>query len=169
MNSPISLMKTMMDHSNHTMPDHSNHTMGGMQMYFVATATVPHLLFETVQITEGWQYALAIIICFILSVFNQFLVFLVKRKVTIPKKKDDDEFRDVDDHKRKARKRYMAYAWYIAKPIIYLFQNGLGYLLMLVTMTYNVGLFLAVIAGNTVGWTVFSMTSNIVPEDCCAN
>ena len=155
----------MMD-SNGTMP---NHTMHMMPMYFVNTYQVSHLLFEPVIITEWWHYMLAIIICFGLSVFNQFLVYLVKRKVVYPKVKSDDDLRDYDDNKRRQRKRYMAYAWYGLKPLIFLFQNTLGYLLMLVTMTYNMGLFMAVVAGNAVGWTIFSMTSNIVPEDCCAN
>ncbi|KAF0977159.1 hypothetical protein FDP41_003812 [Naegleria fowleri] len=155
----------MMDHSNHTM----NHTMGGMPMYFVNSYQVSHLLFEPVVIELWWHYLLAILICFGLSIFNQFLVFLVKRKVTIPKINDEDEYRNLENNKKKRRKKMIAYSWFILKPLIYLVQNGLGYLLMLVTMTYNMGLFLAVVAGNTVGWTIFSMSSNIVPEDCCSN
>jgi hypothetical protein len=58
-------------------------------------------------------------------------------------------------------------AWYIIKPTVFLFQNALSYLLMLAVMTFNVGIFLAVIVGNTIGWAIFSMRSGITPEESC--
>eukprot|EP00695_Tsukubamonas_globosa_P002661 TRINITY_DN3847_c0_g1_i1.p3 TRINITY_DN3847_c0_g1~~TRINITY_DN3847_c0_g1_i1.p3 ORF type:complete len:69 (+),score=19.66 TRINITY_DN3847_c0_g1_i1:79-285(+) len=57
------------------------------------------------------------------------------------------------------------------KAILYFIQNGLAYLLMLVVMTYNVGLFFFVIAGNTVGYIIFGLilksnSSDPNPHDC---
>ncbi len=151
------------------MMDMNNSSKHGMQMFFTNTISVPHLLFEPWAISEWWQYVIALIVCFVAAILNQFLVYLIKSKVKLPKKESDEELRDLNTQQKLRRKRILTYIWFFSKPFVYLLQNSLGYLVMLVTMTYNMGLFLAVVAGNTVGFTVFCMRANIVTEDCCAN
>jgi hypothetical protein len=34
-------------------------------------------------------------------------------------------------------------------------------------MTFNIGIFLAIVIGAVLGWSVFSLPQNVVPEDCC--
>jgi len=57
---------------------------------------------------------------------------------------------------------------HIAKIIAYAIHTALSGLLMLAIMKYNVGVFLVLIAGHTVGWTVFSLMfgNSEVSQDC---
>merc|ERR1719487_1159192 len=128
-------------------------------MYFDASANVGALLFKQWQVNTGWMYAIAILVMFFASVFNQFLFFIVKRKVTY---KEHSSYEPIDRNDK-----FKVIAWYIIKPTVFLFQNALSYLLMLAVMTFNVGIFLAVIGGNTIGWAIFSMRSGITPEESC--
>ena len=50
---------------------------------------------------------------------------------------------------------------HILQSILHIVQVGYGYVLMLVAMTYNVWLFLALIFGAGVGYLIFAKTRHI--------
>ncbi|KAL9646537.1 hypothetical protein ABK040_006531 [Willaertia magna] len=107
-----------------------NHSM---PMYFVNRIEVYNLLWENLNITEWWHYTLAIIIVFLISILNQFFIWIIRRQVKLPSIKDEKMVDLIEkDHKKK---------------------RG--------------SIFLAIVVGSTVGWTLFSLRSGIVPEDCC--
>jgi copper transporter 1 len=131
-----------------------------MPMSFDASINVGALLFEQWKVNTGWMYAIAILVMFFASILNQFLFFIVRKKIN-----KDTGYENIDGGAGKSSNIGIAF-WYIVKPTVFLFQNALSYLLMLAVMTFNVGIFVAIVVGNTVGWAIFSMRSNIVPEDC---
>lgn len=55
---------------------------------------------------------------------------------------------------------------HIKQSILHFIQHSIGYLLMLVAMTFNAYLFLAVMVGFTIGYFLFS-GPNKEDEDCC--
>ncbi len=61
---------------------------------------------------------------------------------------------------------------HLLQSVLHVVQVGYGYLLMLVTMTYNGWLFLAVIFGAGVGYLVFAKGRNFMgnpreQNECC--
>ena len=133
---------------------HMNHTMDMMNMYFVNTIHMSNLVFKGVNTHLWWQYLLVILAVFALSIFNQFLYWIVRRKITY---KTQSDYEPLD---RTSQVR--VYVWYVIKPTVYLFQNALSYILMLVVMSFNMGLFLAIVLGSTIGWTIFSMRRYVI-------
>ena len=55
-----------------------------------------------------------------------------------------------------------------ARTCLFCAQATLAYLLMLVSMTYNVGLFTAVILGLTLGHRRSLMTAEVDKSECCS-
>lgn len=57
-----------------------------MPMYFVNSMMLHNFIFKGIMVHKWWQYMLALIIIFILAVFNQFMYSIVRRKIpTLPK------------------------------------------------------------------------------------
>lgn len=140
-----------------------NHNMTHeMPMYFVNSIMLHNFMFKGLMVHKWWQYMLTLIIIFILAVFNQFMYSIIRRKIpTLPK----GDYVSLDDSTR--MQKFSTYAWYFVKPTLFLFQNTLSYMLMLMVMSFNMGVFLSVVLGTTVGWTIFSMRSNIPPPEEC--
>ncbi|KAL0485046.1 COPT6 [Acrasis kona] len=132
------------------MHNHTHHDMIMMPMYFDASINVGALLFKEWQVNTGWMYALAIMVMVLASILNQFLFFIVRKNI--------DNKPTLEGYQQVEKNRNMRiYMWYAIKSVVFLFQNALSYLLMLAVMTFNVGIFVAVIVGNTIGWMIFSM------------
>jgi hypothetical protein len=45
----------------------------------------------------------------------------------------------------------------VVKPLLFLFNIAIGYTIMLVLMTYNFGLIMAILGGNFLGYLVFNI------------
>eukprot|EP01027_Heterolobosea_sp_BB2_P002084 GEZU01003135.1.p1 GENE.GEZU01003135.1~~GEZU01003135.1.p1 ORF type:complete len:115 (-),score=26.79 GEZU01003135.1:137-481(-) len=114
-----------------------------------------------------------------MAVLNQFLFWLVRVKdmPTIPglraSKNINRSFAPIEDDDGNVFvrfvRRYKRQLLMATKPILFAIQMTLSYFLMLIAMTFNVGLFVCVIAGSVVGWSLFALRDNIPPpEDCCA-
>lgn len=56
----------------------------------------------------------------------------------------------------------ISFTMHLLQSALHVFQVGYGYLLMLVAMTFNVWLFLAVCFGSGVGYFLFSRTRHIL-------
>lgn len=154
---------------------HDNHE-GNHQMKMYFNFDLPkEVLFEFININDNIRLIIACIILFILSIIHQFLYCIVRFTPKIPKKKERAEYyEDIegsvqDEEENTIFKKFTCpkAVWYIVKPIAFLFQLILGYFLMLLLMSYQAGFFIAIVVGNVLGWTVFSMSNNIEPENCC--
>ncbi|KAG2379260.1 hypothetical protein C9374_007399 [Naegleria lovaniensis] len=122
------------------MGDNNNMTHH-MNMYFSSESFqtfVKYVLFENWNVDTDWKFALSVIGIFLIALLNQFIFFLLH--IQAPKK----------------RKILYICVSYIAKPIGFFLEMSIGYLLMLVAMTYNFGLFMAIILGNFIGYILFN-------------
>jgi len=54
----------------------------------------------------------------------------------------------------------------LLRTVFHLFQFSLSYLLMLVVMTYNIGLFVAVVFGSSLAFYFFNVSTDIDHADC---
>ncbi|EFC49282.1 predicted protein [Naegleria gruberi] len=117
--------------------------MHPMHMYFSMESFQPYykyILFQNWNADTDWKYALSFLGVFLLAFFNQSIYFSLHFQV---------------DEKRRRILHYLVS--YIVKPIGFFVEMSIGYLLMLVSMTYNFGLFMAIIVGNFIGYIIFQM------------
>ena len=142
----ISTIVSMMNENDHKM-HMQNHLGGGspdhsqqqhpMTFSFSTQAT---LLFRGIQVgPDIFSYGISLIIVVCLGILRQELVKLA----------ESDE---ISLNKR---------------VVLYFAQATLSYLLMLISMTFNVGLFFAVIVGLTLGWYRCLLQTKI-KTDCCS-
>eukprot|EP00761_Pharyngomonas_kirbyi_P003528 gb/GECH01003532.1/.p1 GENE.gb/GECH01003532.1/~~gb/GECH01003532.1/.p1 ORF type:complete len:162 (+),score=18.22 gb/GECH01003532.1/:1-486(+) len=150
--------------------------MGNMHMQMVFYwGTDVTLLWSWWKTTNAGTYVASIFAVFVIGIINQLLSYFVKRPLphkhhhhhnTKPMLEEDrnwkthfKQFKTFVDSNRKFN--------VIAKPVIFMIQFTLSYFLMLIAMSFNGGIFIAVILGNVVGYTLFSLKRNVPPEDCC--
>lgn len=112
-----------------------------MMMYFSKqsfTINVPYLLFKQWNIGTNniTIYVSSTFLVFALGFINQLLLFLL--------------------HTRTNQRFYQIISYFL-KPIAFLFSVTIGYLLMLIVMTYNFGLFMAILGGNVFGYILFHL------------
>ncbi|GLJ05404.1 hypothetical protein SUGI_0017660 [Cryptomeria japonica] len=117
--------------------------MGGMQMTFYWGKRM-ELIFP------GWEshtvamYLLSLVALFVLAFFNQSLQYVRNRIVNLD--------HGSNNSKDLGTKRL---GTSIAETVVFAVNAGTGYLLMLAVMSYNVGVFVVVIAGLSVGFFFF--------------
>ncbi|KXN67248.1 Ctr-domain-containing protein [Conidiobolus coronatus NRRL 28638] len=117
-----------------------------MRMYF-HTGFADYILFKEWVPRTGGQYAGSVIAILVMGIFYEFLLTL----------RSQLESRWSDQNNSKLTE-YSATQFRIdiSRATIQFFESLLAYALMLITMTFNVGLFFAVIAGIALGTLIFS-------------
>jgi len=161
------------DHSSHS---GSSHSMG---MFFESGHRVDSILFENWKANSDTNYALSLLAVFFLAwVFELIrlgarpMISRLAKEALAPKNVVigvDGMFSKGDELPPLPPSRFSGY--HVADTILYAAQMTLGYLLMLITMTYNVGLFVMVIVGLTCGHFALAppagSTDTVDTTDCC--
>ncbi|KAL3825421.1 hypothetical protein ACJIZ3_021450 [Penstemon smallii] len=105
--------------------------------------------------TESWpSYGLALLLCFFVAVFFQRLEAL-RLKFSNPQSSTTPYSRSVNSPLLINRKPGPNRTIRIASALLFGVNSAIGYLIMLVIMSYNGGVFLAVILGLIVGYYLF--------------
>ncbi|KAK3213270.1 hypothetical protein Dsin_017976 [Dipteronia sinensis] len=142
-----------------------------MTFYWGRTVTV---LFDSWK-TESWLgYALTLVACFVVSAFYQYLEVWRFRLIRLGARAGGGGPTGIDAPllQRKVAGKYSAAR--IAGTLMFGVNSGLGYMLMLAVMSFNGGVFLAIVLGLTVGYLFFrtgneEATTVIVDNPCaCA-
>ncbi|KAK2645031.1 hypothetical protein Ddye_020226 [Dipteronia dyeriana] len=142
-----------------------------MTFYWGRTVTV---LFDSWK-TESWLgYALTLITCFLVSAFYQYLEVWRFRLILLGAGAGggvaaNTSGIDAPLLHRKVAGKYSAAR--IAGTLMFGVNSGLGYMLMLAVMSFNGGVFLAIVLGLTVGYLVFrsgNEEATVIVDNPCA-
>lgn len=164
-----------------------------MMMSYFHTSMLNYILFSEFK-TTGWLTLLiSCLSLFFISIFNQLLYLISRWNASLANKGSrqfsvdekcydesdplgyfDDDLgiqNNNDGGVRIVQKRFLSkipsWIWYPLKVLAFLIYCGVNYMLMLTVMTYNLYIFLAVVIGTAVGWSIFSMPFNIDPAATC--
>ena len=139
----------------------NNNTCSNMPMYFNLDYIIPNILFDFWQVPSAGIYAASLAVLFFLAILNQFFAMLARRKMVQKRVAIEDEKQQQAYNTRQKLKRILMYMF---KPICFLLNTTLSYMLMLAVMSFNLGIFLVVIVGSSIGWTLFSMPLQVQTE-----
>lgn len=118
-----------------------------MTFYWGKQATV---LFDEWK-TQTWlAYSLTLLAMFLFAAFHEYVVDLRSRFVKASKAKSASGLRAP-----LLRQRSIKYASKMIESLLFGVNAGLGYLLMLAVMSFNGGIFIAVVLGFVVGYFFF--------------
>mmetsp|Transcript_3853 Transcript_3853/g.10642 ORF Transcript_3853/g.10642 Transcript_3853/m.10642 type:complete len:175 (-) Transcript_3853:97-621(-) len=138
--------------------DMSSHMM---QMYFYSSTTVT-VLFSWWTTVNWWQYLLTLIFWFLAAIFYEWLAHFAKMqdlKVKVasesPTGKSYDVNSRLDGYADKRARIQAAFSARVIPSLLYTVRIFLSYMLMLVSMTYNVGLVAAIVLGAGAGHFLF--------------
>ena len=130
-----------------------------MPMFFTSGHDVGKLLFKGWVVDTPSRYALAWMLIFMLSVTNEFLGYLRQMVCSSTSSKKSGYL--LNNHENGAGYEGRTELTLMKKLfliILYFINVSISYGLMLVTMTYNVGLFFAVVLGLTLGHFIFKIS-----------
>ncbi|GMF17293.1 unnamed protein product [Phytophthora lilii] len=113
------------------------------------------LLFQPWVLNSGVKYAFGFIGCFLIALLNESLVkgreVVRQRLLTARKLRPHDKF-----HKMQCK---------LTLAVLYMIQMTIAYFAMLVVMTYETGLFIALIAGFGAGFLLFKNLDQDITEE----
>ncbi|GMY29083.1 copper transporter 5.1 [Fagus crenata] len=134
------------------------------------------LLVDSWQTTSWTGYSLTLLACFIISVFYQYLEDRRMRFKLISSAKAGNPTSQIDapllqGGAGKASGSKLV-ALRLAGAALFGFNSGIGYLLMLAVMSFNGGVFVAIVLGLAVGYLVFRSgdgdVATLVVDNPCA-
>ena len=112
--------------------------------------------------TDSWpRYALSLLACFLFSLFYQ---YLEDRRL---------RFNSAADRLSHPLLSKIGHTWRLASAALFGFNAAIGYLLMLAVMSFNGGVFLAVVLGISVGYLLFRAGDDdddhaVIVDNSCA-
>lgn len=121
--------------------------------------------------TESWQsYSLTLLFCFLLSFFHQRLEAqrfrLNSLKSTAPPSRGGSAINSNASTPLIYRKLGQTQRWIrIASAVLFGITSAIGYVIMLAIMSYNGGVFVAVVLGLSIGYFCFRSDDLVDDED----
>jgi solute carrier family 31 (copper transporter), member 1 len=124
-------------------------------------------------ITTDAQYAGSVIIVILLCILHRFFSFLVGRRSKAPFSSQDSAVSLLEEAGRtKTRREKVPKAKLILRSLeVGVYQTlsfTMAYLVMLIAMTFNVGMFVAVITGESLGYFGFDILDRVHAEETLA-
>jgi copper transporter 1 len=153
-----------------------NGSMGGMHMtfYFGNDATI---LFSPWKVAtwQGmlWSCVVILVVSFLyegLKFLRQRLLNCARTRLARPRDRssehdDDDELLLSEVSFGRLNRRTIRILLHVTQAILYLLQVLIGYMLMLVAMTYNAWLLISLVLGAGIGYLVFNFRSSIFDDE----
>ncbi|XP_037039236.1 high affinity copper uptake protein 1-like [Bradysia coprophila] len=136
------------------------------------TGNCESILFKGIKVTKGEEFAVAFLVIFVISIAYEGLRFWreklyndyqAQQQITCSNPKDMAP-------PRKTIRQLLTQKAHLIQTLMHMIQVTVSYALMLIVMTYNVWLVLAVILGATVGYFIFGWIRQRtidVAESCC--
>lgn len=117
-----------------------------MSMFFHWSTELDFFLFSLWKVDTIGMYILTLLFTLFLALFNQLLFWMLVQR---PPKNITTTAKAV---------------FYGLKIIVFTMQIVASYILMLVLMTYNIGICLVLLAGCSIGYTTFSVVAQAITE-----
>jgi copper transporter 1 len=128
------------------LPESSTNTPVKMDMYF-HVRFADYILFKQWVPRTGGQYAGSVIAILVMGIFYEFMLTLRSQLEPYWSSQNNSKFNEYS---------IIQFRIDISRAALQFIESILAYTLMLITMTFNVGLFFAVIGGITLGTLIFS-------------
>lgn len=146
-----------------------------MQMYFYQTPVVTFLIQNWTTTSTG-AYCAALVAVMLLGIFCQFLARvgryydaeLLNLKCNCASSLDEVGMSKTFLFSKNEKTTYYTTSEQSIRTVIFFLHSGLIYLLMLLSMTYNVGVFVSILVGLSIGFFLFAYdapSTHIKP--CC--
>eukprot|EP01132_Coremiostelium_polycephalum_P011110 gene11110-13594_t len=144
-----------------------------MAMYFHWSYLNQPIVFEKWSNSSPGLYALSIIIVFSLAILSEYTSSYRHFLNSTPLLKEETEQTGLinggDTYRKFSIKKFYkqfltTHAW---KTMVHVFQYALNYLIMLIFMTYNAGLAIAILCGVAVGYFLFGKRRVVIEEELC--
>jgi copper transporter 1 len=133
--------------------------MNSMPLFFTWSVSNVYILFEVFLVSGTWQYILALLAVFLLAVAHEALRAAQRATLAhaVPAAAESlNRQTSLSDETPLFREQPLPRRWpRLQMTSLYVLQLTLAYLLMAIVMTYNLGLFVAVIAGAAIGFFTF--------------
>eukprot|EP00049_Salpingoeca_infusionum_P005865 m.98016 g.98016 ORF g.98016 m.98016 type:complete len:149 (+) comp13115_c0_seq7:223-669(+) len=148
-----------------------------MEMTFWTGYKGLQILFNSWETDNPTQYAFSCIAAMAFVVFHNFLKWVARRlDAYLTKKFDDCCATSLINGTRKTNKLTIPWYWEMVRAFLHMIQFTISYFIMLIAMTYNVGIFVSVMAGAFIGYFLFMRMSqsegikdtSALDGDCCS-
>lgn len=139
--------------------DHMDHSAAGHPMAFSTNFAGLTLLFQGWTSMNAWQYALTLIFIFLFAVFGESLAYASRRldhHVTV----------SISGNIKTAEPVPIAMRTRAERSALYGLRTAVHFMLMLASMTFDVGIFITMMAGFTIGFFIFSSHVVGTTEPC---
>ncbi|KAK4160934.1 TCU-2, variant [Cladorrhinum sp. PSN259] len=155
------------DHSSHAMMDHSGHGGGmghgsdqcSMNMLFTFSTENLCIVFRQWRITSPLSLLVSLIAIVALGAGYEALREGIRRyESAVAKRVETSPRQNRDEIQRKA---------HLIKAVLYAVQNFYAFMIMLVFMTYNGWVMIAVSVGAGVGYLIFGGKTTVTKETAC--
>ena len=132
------------------------------------------LLIDTWRTSSWAGYGLTLLACLIVSAFYQYMEDLRLRLKIASAGKPSSSTAQIDNNTPLLQKKLAGSKWSLARlggALLFGVNSAIGYLLMLAIMSFNGGVFLAVVLGLAIGFLVFRTADEdvtLVVDNPCA-
>jgi len=137
------------------------------------TGSCESILFKGIKVTTGGEFALAAAVIFIIAISYEGLRFWREKLYNDYTRQQTSSCLDPKEGtstNRKAIRQLLTDKVHLTQTCLHMIQVTVSYCLMLIVMTYNVWLILAIILGATVGYFLFGwirQRSIDIADNCC--
>lgn len=153
-----------------------------MPVYWVSSYQMGHLWFEFWVVENGWIYTLTLFALIILCIFNHFLFWFSSKhfQSTMDNQEkyaslNENEYVNIriiyiviSNNSSRMTTLLGTGALIVLKIVAYALHTLVSAFTMLAIMKYNVGVMIALVVGNTVGFIIFSLAlKHRIPNQQC--
>lgn len=149
----------------------NNATMMHMTFYWSRNVT---LLFDSWKTDSWFTYSLTLLVCLIFSVFYQYLEDRRIRIKLLASSAAGSVNGSVDTSTPLVNKKLISKRWSVGRltgSVLFGINSAIGYFLMLAIMSFNGGVFVAIVVGLAVGYLLFRSGDDeqvVVVDNPCA-
>ncbi|KAJ6636838.1 High affinity copper uptake protein 1 [Pseudolycoriella hygida] len=155
----------------HQSHEEDDNTKSCPMIMMLHTGNCESIVFKSIKVTTAEEFALAVLVIFVFAIAYEGLRFWREKMYNdYMNQTSSCSSKEAQLAGRRNIKQLLIHKVHLTQTALHMIQATVSYSLMLIVMTYNVWLVLAVILGATVGYFFFGwirQRSIDVAENCC--